>query len=354
VADRGTSRHVRVLPALGVAAVGIVFALVAAAWVVPDHGHATPRPSLAEVRRQVEALHHKAEQATERYNDARIALQDAERRLSQAQRRAAGQQAQVASLQSIVGAFAAASYRSGGLDHTLQLVFAKDPKQFIDRATALDALSLRQAQALRRTMMARQELHANQLAAAQQLAAVEQARTALAANKAEVQRNLRQAQSLLNSLEAEQRARLMPRASRNGSGRSGASDSGASDSGATYTGPASGRAAAAVRYAYAQLGDPYEWGAAGPNSFDCSGLTMMAWRQAGVSLPHSSSQQYASGRRVARSDLQPGDLVFFYSPISHVGIYIGNGKMIHAPHPGDVVKIDPISYISSYAGAVRP
>jgi cell wall-associated NlpC family hydrolase len=345
VADRGTSRHVHVLPALGVATAGIAFALVAAGWVIPDRGHATPRPSLTEVRRQVEALHHKAEQATERYNDARIALRDAERRLGQAQRRAAGQQAQVSSLQSIVGAFAAASYRSGGLDQTLQLVFAKDPKQFIDRASALDALSLRQAQALRRTMIARQELHANQLAAAQQLTAVEQHRAALAANKAEVQRNLRSAQALLNSLEAEQRERLMPRASRSSS-RVGGSDS--------YTGPASGRAAAAVRYAYAQLGDPYEWGAAGPNSFDCSGLTMMAWKQAGVSLPHSSRQQFSAGSRVSRSQLQPGDLVFYYSPISHVGIYIGNGKMIHAPHPGDVVKIDPVSYISSYAGAVRP
>jgi cell wall-associated NlpC family hydrolase len=313
---------------------------------------ATPKPSLAEVRRQVEALHHKAEQATERYNDARIALRDAERRLAQAQRRAAGQQAQVSALQDIVGAFAAASYRSGGLDQTLQLVFAKDPKQFIDRAASLDALSLRQAQALRRTIAARQELHANQLAAAQQLAAVEKARADLAGNKAEVQRNLRKAQSLLNSLEAEQRARLLPRASRGGGSRS---DGGASGGGggASYTGPASGRAAAALRYAYAQIGDRYEWGAAGPDSFDCSGLTMMAWRQAGVSLPHSSRQQYSAGRHVARSDLQPGDLVFFYSPISHVGIYVGGGKMIHAPNPSERVKIDPLSYLP-FVGAVRP
>jgi peptidoglycan DL-endopeptidase CwlO len=329
---------VGVLLTLGVtAAVALVF--------VPTLGHSTPRPSLAEVRRQVEALHHKAEQATERYNDARIALQDAERRLSQAQRRAAGQQAQVATLQNIVGAFAASAYRSGGLDQTLQLVFAEDPKQFIDRAAALDAFSLRQAQALRRTIMARQELQANQLSAAQQLAAVERARADLAANKAEVQRNLRKAQSLLNSLEAEQRARLLPRASRQGGSRTG-------EGGGTYTGPASGRAAAALRYAYAQIGDRYEWGAAGPDSFDCSGLTMMAWRQAGVSLPHSSSQQFAVGRRVARSDLQPGDLVFFYSPISHVGIYVGNGNMIHAPNPSERVKIDPISYMP-FVGAVR-
>jgi len=342
VADRPRPRHARILFAVCTAA---VTALVLVPTLGSDWARATPKPSLAEVKRQVEALHHKAEQATERYNDARIALKDAERRLGQAQRRAAGQQAQVSALQDVVGAFAAASYRSGGLDQTLQLVFAEDPKQFIDRAASLDALSLRQAQSLRRTIEARQELQANQLSAAQQLAAVEKARAELAANKAEVQRNLRKAQSLLNGLEAEQRARLLPRASRSTSRSTGGSG------GASYTGPASGRAAAALPYA--QIGDPYEWGAAGPSSFDCSGLTMMAWRQAGVSLPHSSSQQYSAVRRVARSDLQPGDLVFFYSPISHVGIYVGNDKVLHAPNPRESVKIDPMSYMP-FVGGGRP
>jgi peptidoglycan DL-endopeptidase CwlO len=347
VADRRTPRHARLRLAVGTAAVTTLVS-VPTFVLVSAPGQATPKPSLAEVKRQVEALHHKAEQATERYNDARIALKDAERRLAQAQRRAAGQQAQVAALQNVVGAFAAASYRSGGLDQTLQLVFAEDPKLFIDRAASLDALSLRQAQALRRTVEARQALQADQLSAAQQLAAVERTRAEMAAHKVEVQRTLRKAQDLLNSLEAEQRARLLPRASRSG-GRDGGGGSG----GGSYTGPASGRAAAALQYAYAQLGDPYEWGAAGPNSFDCSGLTMMAWRQAGVSLPHSSSQQYAAVRKVGRSDLQPGDLVFFYSPITHVGLYVGNGKIIHAPNPRESVKIDPMSYMPFVAGG-RP
>jgi cell wall-associated NlpC family hydrolase len=108
-----------------------------------------------------------------------------------------------------------------------------------------------------------------------------------------------------------------------------------------------------VRVAYAQLGDPYRWGAGGPGAFDCSGLTSFAWRAAGVSLPHSSAAQYGSGRRVSRSDLRPGDLVFFYSPISHVGIYVGGGKMIDAPYPGSSVKITSISSMP-YVGAVRP
>jgi cell wall-associated NlpC family hydrolase len=119
--------------------------------------------------------------------------------------------------------------------------------------------------------------------------------------------------------------------------------------------PASGRAKLAVNFAYAQLGKPYEWAADGPGSYDCSGLTMAAWRAAGVSLPHSSGMQYGYGTHVSQSQLQPGDLVFFYSPISHVGLYIGGGKMIHAPRPGDVVKITSISgSYMPYVGATRP
>ena len=117
--------------------------------------------------------------------------------------------------------------------------------------------------------------------------------------------------------------------------------------------PVSGRAAAAVQYALAQVGDSYVYGAAGPDAFDCSGLTMMAWAQAGVGLPHSSSAQYGSGPHVATSDLQPGDLVFYYSPISHVGIYIGNGMIVHAANPGTGVAVASVSSMP-YSGAVRP
>ena len=110
-------------------------------------------------------------------------------------------------------------------------------------------------------------------------------------------------------------------------------------------------AAAAVRFSCAQLGKPYVYGAAGPGSYDCSGLTMRSWGAAGVSLPHSSSGQYSYGSHVSRSALEPGDLLFFYSPIHHVAIYIGNGLMIHAPHTGDVVRIAPVE--STFVGATR-
>ncbi len=115
----------------------------------------------------------------------------------------------------------------------------------------------------------------------------------------------------------------------------------------------SGRASAAVNYALAQVGKPYVYGASGPNSYDCSGLTMASWAQAGVSLPHSSSAQQGYGSPVSSSDLQPGDLVFYYQPVSHVGIYIGNGTIVHAANPNDGVTTAGV-FSMPYSGAVRP
>ncbi|HET7387874.1 MAG TPA: NlpC/P60 family protein [Nocardioidaceae bacterium] len=114
----------------------------------------------------------------------------------------------------------------------------------------------------------------------------------------------------------------------------------------------SGRAGAAVSYALAQVGDAYSYGATGPNAFDCSGLTMMAWAQAGVALPHSSSAQMSSGPSVPQGQLAPGDLVFYYSPVSHVGIYIGNGQIVNAENPSTGVRVTGV-FSMPYSGAVR-
>jgi cell wall-associated NlpC family hydrolase len=330
VAD-GSYRPGRILLTLCTAA--------AATFAVVPVSHADPQPTLKQVERKVGDLYHKAEQATERYNDARVALADAERKFAQAQRRVSAQQAQMAKEQEVVGAIAVSAYRSGGVAESLKLLLSDDPKQFLQRASALDQITQRQAENLREVVEARQALNADKMAAAQQLAAVERIRKQLATEKAAVERNLRAAQEQLNSLEAADRRRLADRASRD-------------EDRTPINVPVSGRAGEAVRYAYNQIGDRYEWGAAGPDAFDCSGLTMMAWRQAGVSLPHSSKAQYSEGSHVSRSQLQPGDLVFFYSPISHVGIYIGGGKMIHAPNPNERVSIDPISSMP-YTGATR-
>ncbi|WP_199926030.1 C40 family peptidase, partial [Streptomyces sp. NRRL S-495] len=116
---------------------------------------------------------------------------------------------------------------------------------------------------------------------------------------------------------------------------------------------AGGRAAAIVQFAYAQLGKPYGWSKTGPSSFDCSGLTGAAYRAADVSLPRTSQEQWKVGTRIARGDLQPGDLVFFYPDLHHVGVYIGDGKMIHAPRTGKNIEVLAIG-VMPYMGGVRP
>src|SRR3954447_17165696 len=135
-----------------------------------------------------------------------------------------------------------------------------------------------------------------------------------------------------------------------------AAQAAAPDTAAVAAAPAAASTAAAqiaVDTALAQLGDPYVWAGAGPNSFDCSGLTQYAYKAAGVSLPHSSRMQSTMGTPVARANLQPGDLVFFYSPVSHVGMYIGNGLIVHAPTSGSVVKIVSIDAMGGYNSARR-
>ncbi|HKH55651.1 MAG TPA: C40 family peptidase, partial [Propionibacteriaceae bacterium] len=115
----------------------------------------------------------------------------------------------------------------------------------------------------------------------------------------------------------------------------------------------SGRGATALAFAKAQLGKPYQFASAGPDSYDCSGLTSASWKAAGVTLPRTSQAQFGVGRAVSKSELAPGDLVFFYSGLSHVGLYAGNGMLIHAPHPGSSVEYIKMSYMP-YAGARRP
>ena len=303
---------------------------------IPANTGTVGAQSIEEVREEVERLHHEAVVVTEEYNVAAEQLKAAEKELEKIRERAAAQQEELSRLQLELGVYVAMAYQSAGVDETIQLLTKDDPEEFLEQAATLDQLATHNADALRRVQLARQQLEQTELEAAQKLSEIEQAHAALKEKKEEVERKQREATALLNQLTAEQRAAMNE-----------PSEDLPDDV------PASGRAAAAVEFAKAQLGDPYVWAGAGPNAWDCSGLTMMAWRAAGVSLPHSSAMQNNYGTHVSRRQLQPGDLVFFYSPISHVGIYIGGGKMIHSPRPGDVVKVSSIS-LMPYSGATRP
>jgi cell wall-associated NlpC family hydrolase len=336
---------------LAFAATGL--AAVAALAVMPGSAAATPRPSLHKVQVKVDKLNHEAADAAERYNDARVKLADANRRLTVVRHRLETQQGAVNSMQASVGRLAAASYKSGGLDGTLQILLADDPEEFLQSAAALNQLGQHQSDTLARVVAARQKLASAGLALKLERAEATAVHKQIASEKQSVEQKLAEAEELLGTLRPVQRARFDAATEAVATrGRAVASRSRSGDI-PDYEGPASGRAAAAIQAAYSQLGDPYVYGAGGPGSFDCSGLTMFAWNAAGVSLPHSSSAQYSAARRVSSSELQPGDLVFYYSPISHVGIYVGGGRIIHAPRPGRSVEIVGL-HSMPMSGATRP
>ncbi len=305
---------------------------------VPGSGPAHAEPSIDEVQERVDRLYHRAEQAQERYHDLQLELDELRSDLVALRADERRQDVRLDTVQGQIEDSIVRQYQGEGLASVGEVVVSEDPSSFLsqlstmsafndmqaglygDYATELKALDIRHEATDRRV---------EQIAAAEEQAAAE---------KEQVDEDLAAAEELLDRLKEEERQELL---SRGGTMRL------PSDV------PASGRAAAAVKYALAQVGDAYVYGAAGPNAFDCSGLTMMAWAQAGVGLPHSSSAQYGSGPHVSAGSLRPGDLVFYYSPISHVAIYIGNGLIVHAAHPGAGVRVAGL-YSMPYVGAVRP
>lgn len=343
---------------------GIVLALggLIATGAVTTPAHAAP--NLQEVRTQVMDLESKAESATERYNEARNELQEVRRQLDALKAKVRRERREMREILGAVDDLARAAYTSGGLDTSLQVLLSEDPNEFLAQAAALDAVQRGQAAALRKTATARLRLAQSEAAVLDKEARAKDLRSRMKDSKEEADDRLADAERLLANLEEEERQRLaqMAREEREAARAAAAaaaaqlnSGGGSSSSGGGFTG--SGRAAKAVQYALSQVGDRYVAAASGPNAFDCSGLTMTAWRQAGVSLPHYSRSQYSVTRRVPLSQAQPGDLVFYFGRgTHHVGMYIGNGKMVHAANPRSGVLVSNILgpwYSSRFSGIGR-
>ncbi|OWA09103.1 hypothetical protein B9W62_15130 [Streptomyces sp. CS113] len=307
-------------------------------------GHADPQPTAAQVRDKVDKLYQEAEVATEKYNGAKEKADAAERRLEELRDAAARKEDRLNSAREALGSVAAAQYRSGGLDPALQLALSSDPDRYLDGAAFAERAGSRQQAAVGRVRKELREIEQLRGAARVEVSSLKSRRAELKRHRETVTGKLAAARRLLSRLTADERADAGDRASRSAPGpRESLS--------ASAQAPNS-RAAAAVAYAYQKLGSPYVWGATGPNAFDCSGLTQAAYRAAGVSLPRTTYAQIDAGRRVPRSELLPGDLVFFYSGISHVGIYVGKGQMIHAPNPSAPVRVAPVDEMP-FAGATR-
>jgi cell wall-associated NlpC family hydrolase len=337
-------------------------AVVCALPFAPALCQADAQGSLADVQRGLVALQSDAEDATEAWLAAKLDADKAQKQLDKVNAKVRRSQARVDVLRREVGAFAAAAYRSGGVDQSLQLLLASDPNEFLEQASDLDGIARHQSDLMHEVTVASQQLAADKIIAKQQSGALDKIRAEMAAKKQTIDAKVAETQRLLNSLKAEERRKLEARqaaaraaaaaearsvaADRTSRGRSWSSGGGSSVA-------PSDRAAGAVRFALAQVGKRYVYAGTGPNSYDCSGLTMAAYRSVGVYLPHQSGAQYGYGRHVSSSELRPGDLVFYYSPIHHVGIYIGGGRIVHAANPSAGVRIDSL-YSMPYVGAVRP
>jgi peptidoglycan DL-endopeptidase CwlO len=298
-------------------------------------------PTQASLEDQLAQLNRQADQLVEEYNQSRLALQRIRKTRDSLREQASGAERDLKGLQSRLGARAAAAYVQGAGNTLAAVLNSEDPASAIDRVQVLELLATQDGDLVDRLALAGQAYDGRKrdLAGAERDAAAEVAR--LDAKKAEVERAAARTRTLLRQLEARNAASSRP--------------SPPSASPQPSPPPASGGGgggAAAVRYAMAQVGRPYCYGGAGPSCYDCSGLTMRAWEQAGVSLPHSSSAQYGVGRHISAGELQPGDLIFYYSPISHVSIYIGNGQRVSATHTGDYVRVQSLG--SSIVGYSRP
>ncbi|MER7570498.1 NlpC/P60 family protein [Streptomyces sp. NPDC126514] len=315
-------------------------------------GHAEPQRTPAQVKAEVDRLYREAEAATEKYNGAKEKADAAETRLTSLRDEAARRTEKLNSARDALGSMAAAQYRDGGLDPAVQLALTDDPERYLEGAEFAERVGTRQAATVadvRKQLRVIEQLHG---AARVELASLTSRQAELKRHKRTITGKLDAANRLLSRLSAEERAET-------GEGTGERATRSASDPRTPLAAPAAAtgqapdsRAADAIAYAYQKLGSPYVWGATGPNAFDCSGLTQAAYRAAGVSLPRTTYAQIDTGRRVSRSELLPGDLVFFYSGITHVGLYIGNGQMIHAPNPSAPVRVAPITEMP-FAGATR-
>lgn len=374
-------------PARG-AALGLTsLALGAALFAGPAAtASADPAVTIPEAKAQIEQLQVDAEALSQDYLAVEQQVVASKAELALKQQDAQRQAQKVDALRKQVGQAALAQFQDRNVDTAAQLFLDSDTEGFLSQVSTIEKVGANQNKVLQDFQQQRASLADLQRSRQTDLAALQKKESDLAALKAGSDTKLAQAKVVLDQLttaqreaiakankKAEEDARKLAESAlgtaaeaSSGSSKSHASTSSSTKSRSAKAGSAkqsssksqasasrSGKGQVALAWARQQLGKPYRFGATGPGAFDCSGLTLGAWRAAGVSLNRTSGAQIQNGRSVSRSELQPGDLVFFYSPISHVALYVGNGTIIHAPHPGATVEYAQLSDMP-FAGARRP
>ncbi|MEA2504661.1 MAG: peptidoglycan DL-endopeptidase CwlO [Actinomycetota bacterium] len=351
-------RALACLPALGLLVMGLPSAPVAAA-------------TQKDVQAQIDKLGAEISDLDEQYNQASIRLQKVQSEIQDSQNQGAKAQADFLALQKVASAQAAAIYRAGAPSLVVAFLSSKNLDDFNKKMELISQVSDWQSGIMTSLQIADQRAKVAQSDLSRQLSQQKSINDSLAKQRNALNDRLASEQKLLGQItEANRQAAAKAAADRAAAVRSAMavakaavaatksssspSPSGSSgSSNALPADPTTDPPADAVRAAMSQIGKPYVWAGSGPASYDCSGLTMSSWRQAGVMMGHSAADQYASFKHVSTDQLQPGDLVFFGHPIHHVGMYVGGGMMVHAPETGELVQVSPVSR-GDLVGASRP
>lgn len=341
----------RLLPAACVAAVLVAVAPAPVADADPGAPGAGGE-SVGVLLVRLQGLYQKAEEAAEAYNATEVALtsrQKEERRLAAELGRA---RTALGSERALLGRLAREQYQGArGIPPYARMLLAGTPQAALDQRRVAAREGARQAAVLARLRRGEREAGALATRARRALESQQTLAARQKKHKDEVATQLKEVERMLAALTPEQLAQLGAREAANTAGaQRELMDSGRLPA---RTGTPTAAGGAALRYAAAQIGKPYLWGAEGPGSFDCSGLTSQAWAHAGRAIPRTSQEQWATLPRVPLDRLRPGDLVVYFPKATHVGLYIGAGKVIQAPRPGAKVKVSPIA-ANPLLGAVRP
>jgi cell wall-associated NlpC family hydrolase len=291
------------------------------------------QPSLKDLVAEATQLSNEVDSLGQQYDGLKIQLGHANSEVKIANQAADRAEAAMAGSQKAVAQLAAMGYMNGGMDPTLQMLTSGNPNLFLSQASTVQQLD--DEAGMRLSTLQREQLAAERARAT----AKEEIATA---NELQSQINskVKTIHAKLDVLNSSAMAQAMAVFDKTGNYPD------------IVLPEATNVGTTALRAALTQRGKPYVWGAAGPDSYDCSGLVMWAFAQEGISLPHYTGDQWNAGMHVSRADLEPGDLVFFFADISHVGLYLGNGLMVDAPSTGQVVQVQPVFW-SDYVGAVR-
>ncbi|CAL9575943.1 hypothetical protein SUDANB121_04962 [Nocardiopsis dassonvillei] len=332
----------------------VVSALACGAFLLPA-AVAYAEPTADEVREEIERLEEEFTELNATYNEAKEAHEVAEEKLEDILEDLEKAEERVETLSRGVRTLANLAYTGTDFTSPTQLIGAGGPEEAMFHQADLSYLSEQHNTSLEQYMEELEELETLEAEAAEtEEEAAEALKEAEEATEA-AEEKMEEQEALLADLTEEERAAATTNTANTGAGSTGGGGGGGG--GASYTGPASGNARVALDFAYAQIGKPYVWGGTGPNGYDCSGLTQAAWAQAGVSLPRTTYDQVNAGQRVSWENKQPGDLLFFYgSSPSHVGLYAGDGIMVHASTSGKPIGTVALSdyYRANFVAAVRP